>query len=144
MSDIDVSQLYFNFLNYCWNKVSTHNKNSIKLLSDMIDDKTKPLYRENNCDFLEESKVRAKIEEIISMSQDLLKSEKITEDTYTKQIEIIKSEVLQLNLLEYIKPSVLATRILGDIQKILSKEPSQLIFADLYRYFDFLNLKYFQ
>lgn len=143
MSDIDVSQLYFNFLNYCWNKVSTHNKNSIKLLSDMIDDKTKPLYRENNCDFLEESKVRAKIEEIISMSQDLLKSEKITEDTYTKQIEIIKSEVLQLNLLEYIKPSVLATRILGDIQKILSKEPSQLIFADLYRYFDFLNLKYF-
>ena len=143
MSNIDVTQLYFNFLNYCWNKVSTHNKDSIKLLSDKIDNTTKPLYNENNCDFLQESKVRAKIEEIITNSQSLLKSKPVSELTYTEQIEFIKSEVIGLKLLEYVKESPLSIRILDDIQKILGKVKNDLKFADLYSYFNFLNLRYF-
>ena len=143
MSNIDVTQLYFNFLNYCWEKVSTHNKDSIKLLSDMIDNTTEALYNENNCDFLQETKVRDKVVEIITNSQSLLKSKPVTPATYTEQIEFIKSEVLELKLLDYVNTSPLTTKILADIEKNLGKANNDLKFADLYSYFNFLNLRYF-
>lgn len=146
MTNIDIGKLYWDFINYCWIKVSTHNKNSIKLLSDMITTtkiKKQLLYTENTCDFLQEDKVKTKILEIVEQSKIQFASEPINDETLKKQIEFIKSKFYELKLIEFIKESDTTTRVLSNITRTTGVSKEDLIFENLFDYFYSLNTDYF-
>jgi arsenate reductase-like glutaredoxin family protein len=137
----DIGHMYFNFLQYWWNETATHNKNSFNNLINKLN-KPSSKYNVNTCDFLDEDKLKLKLQEIIEQSQKSCIG-LVDDKKHTEQIEYIKIETYKLKLSDYVLQSDLSDRVLSNIGKFTGVNKPELKIEELYSYFNFFNSDYF-